>query len=74
LADNKLDDIEERRLAVNRRIGMYSIWIVLLGVAGALFFYGGGMKPGQRWSIVGLVVAYVVVRAGLFRKRSKKGS
>jgi len=68
-----LDDLEDRRAAVNRRIGMYSIWIVLLGVALAMFFFGGGMESGKRWVILALVVVYVAVRMYLIRVRGKKG-
>ena len=72
-ADKGLADIEERRAAVNRRIGMYSIWVVLLGVALVMFFFGGGMDSGKRWMILALVVTYVAVRMYVIRVRGKKG-
>jgi len=72
LKDKGLDDIEARRLAVNRRIGTYSIWVVILGVALAMFFFGGGMDSGKRLAVLGLVALYVAVRMYVTHVRTRK--
>ncbi len=71
MSDKGLQDIEDKRLQVNHRIGVYSIWVVLIGVGIALSFFGEGMEPGKRWGIMALVILYVSVRLAFMRRKSK---
>ncbi len=72
MRESRLRNLENRRVVANRRIGVYFLWIIPVGVAFALFFFGGGITAGKRWGIFAFAIVYVAVRLAIMRYRTKR--